>query len=83
MPAGASSLATAPVRLGRACGPYIAPDAGAPAGAIAPAGPDFEAAGPDFEAAGPDVEAAGPDFKAAGPDFEAAQPNLSVVTMVY
>ena len=34
-------------------------------GAIAPAGPDFEAAGPDFKAAGPDFEAARPDFEAA------------------
>ena len=41
-----------------------------PAGAIAAAGPDFEAAGPDFEAAAPDFEAAGPDFEAAGPDVE-------------
>ena len=52
----------------------------APAGAIAPAGPDFEAAGPDFsEAAGPDFsEAAGPDFsEAVGPDFsEATEPNV-------
>ena len=47
-----------------------------PAGAIAPAGPDFEAAGPDFEAAGPDFEAARPDFEAAGPDFEAAGPDF-------
>ena len=45
------------------------------AGAIAPAGPDFEAAGPDFEAAGPDLEAAGPDLEAARPDFEAARPD--------
>ena len=37
----------------------------APAGAIAVAGPDFEAAGPDFKAAGPDFEAARPDFEAA------------------
>ena len=36
-----------------------------PAGAIAAAGPDFEAAGPDFNAAGPDFEAASPDFEAA------------------
>ena len=52
---------------------------GIAAGAIAPAGPDFEAAGPDFEAAGPDSEAAGPDFsEAAGPDFsEAAGPDFS------
>ena len=42
------------------------------AGAIAPAGA-IAAAGPDFEAAGPDFKAAGPDFEAARPDFEAAQ----------
>ena len=48
----------------------------APAGATAPAGPDFEAARPDFKAAGPDFEAAGPDFEAAGPDFEAAAPDF-------
>ena len=40
------------------------------AGAIASAGPDFDAAGPDFEATGPDFEAAGPDLEAAGPDLE-------------
>ena len=47
----------------------------APAGAIAPAGPDFEAASPDLKAAGPDFEAAGPDFEAAGPDSEVAGPD--------
>ena len=40
----------------------------APAGAIALAGPDFEAAGPVFEAAGLDFEAAGLDFGALGTD---------------
>ena len=50
------------------------------AGAIAPAGPDFEAAGPDFEAAGPDFsEAAGPDFsEAAGPEKTSKISNVSV-----
>ena len=36
-----------------------------PVGAIAAAGPDFEATGSGFEAAGPDFEAAGPDFEVA------------------
>ena len=54
----------------------------APAGAIAAAGPDFEAAGPDFKAAGPDFEAARPDFEAAGPDLEAAQTLVSRHYMV-
>ena len=56
----------------------------APAGAIAAAGPDFEAAGPDFKAAGPDFEVARPDLEAAGPDLEAAGPDLEAAqTLVY
>ena len=38
----------------------------APAGAIAPAGPDFEAAGPDSEVAGPD-STDGPDGPGSNP----------------
>ena len=47
----------------------------APAGAIALAGPDFEAAGPVFEAAGPVFEAAGLDFGAVGPDKDSNDDN--------
>ena len=76
-PAGAKAAAPAMVRAQRSC-PRTIPYAGA----IAPAGPDFEAAGPDFsEAAGPDFSVAtstGPDFsEAVGPDFsEATEPNV-------
>ena len=49
----------------------------APAGAIALAGPDFEAAGPVFEAAGLDFEAAGLDFGALGTDKDNTNTNTN------